>query len=224
MINGNTAKTSSEFYDYGGGIYNSAHLSIYNTSIIGNVADYGGGINNGGTVVLTQVTISGNSATIGGGLFNDDGNATLAHVTFSDNSAQIGGGISHFVGSKTITLKNVLLDRSASGGNCNLFKPIISAGFNLSSDGSCTSFTQAGDRQNVDPLLGPLADNGGPTLTHMLLPGSPAIDTGQCVKGLETDQRGLPRFQGPACDIGAVEVQPGGGPDESAVYQPAIIK
>ena len=70
-------------------------------------------------------------------------------------------------------------------------------------------------------MLGPLAHNGGPTLTHMLLSGSPAIDAGQCVTGLTTDQRGLPRLQGPACDIGAVERQPD-DTDRLTIYLPLI--
>lgn len=57
----------------------------------------------------------------------------------------------------------------------------------------------------TDLLLGPLADNGGPTLTHLPLEDSPAIDDGECVTGLTADQRGRPRPQGATCDIGAVE-------------------
>jgi len=72
-------------------------------------------------------------------------------------------------------------------------------------------------------MLGPLADNGGPTLTHMLLSGSPAIDAGQCINGVTTDQRGLPRFQGTACDIGAVERQPDDA-DGFFIYLPIIVK
>ncbi|MFO7678721.1 MAG: choice-of-anchor Q domain-containing protein [Chloroflexota bacterium] len=98
---------------------------------------------------------------------------------------------------------------------------ISSAGFNLSSDYSCP-FNQTGDQEGVDPRLGPLADNGGFTQTHMLLPDSPAIDAGQCMPDLTTDQRGLPRLQGGTCDIGAVERQP--GDSLSKVYLPFVIK
>jgi hypothetical protein len=65
------------------------------------------------------------------------------------------------------------------------------------------------DLLNVDPLLGPLQDNGGPTFTHALLPGSPAINAGDNTDAPEFDQRGLPRVTGPRIDIGAYEVQPG---------------
>jgi hypothetical protein len=65
-----------------------------------------------------------------------------------------------------------------------------------------------GNMVGVDPLLGPLADNGGPTQTHALLPGSPAIDRGRNDLGLATDQRGFGRVAGRAADMGAFEVQP----------------
>jgi hypothetical protein len=64
--------------------------------------------------------------------------------------------------------------------------PVASGGHNIDSDGS-RGLTAAGDMPNTDPLLGPLADNGGPTLTHALLPGSPAIDAGHAEACPETD-------------------------------------
>lgn len=100
---------------------------------------------------------------------------------------------------------------SGDGGNCfrspSSINPISSLGFNLSSDSTCSPYlNQGGDRNAVNPLLGPLADNGGATLTHLPQPGSPAIDGGQCAPGLVADQRGGERPAGGACDIGAVEV------------------
>ena len=91
---------------------------------------------------------------------------------------------------------------------------IHSGGHNISSGASCTEFIQPGDQQNTDPLLGLLADNGGPTPTLALLPGSPAIDAGSCPTRTR-DQRGLPRpVDDPgapnvtdACDVGAYEKQ-----------------
>jgi hypothetical protein len=82
-------------------------------------------------------------------------------------------------------------------------------GYNLDGDDSC-GFTRATDITNTDPLLGPLANNGGPTQTMALLPGSPAIDKGGTAANgcLATDQRGVTRPQGPACDIGAFEAVP----------------
>jgi len=78
------------------------------------------------------------------------------------------------------------------------------AGHNLSSDASC-AFTSSGSVNNTDPKLGPLAENGGPTLTMALLPGSPAIDAGNTSLAPATDQRGFPRPAGLAADIGAFE-------------------
>ena len=89
------------------------------------------------------------------------------------------------------------------GGDC--WGVITSLGYNLDSDGSC-GFTQATDLLAMDAQLGPLQDNGGPTLTHNLDPGSPAtnaVPAGDCA--IATDQRGEDRSQGDGCDIGAVE-------------------
>jgi len=100
-----------------------------------------------------------------------------------------------------------------SGGDCYSINSLNSQGYNLASDASC-HFNATGDLNSTDPKLGPLQDNGGATLTHALLPGSPAIDAGSC-PGETTDQRGYPRpvdFPGVAdtadgCDIGAFEFQ-----------------
>jgi hypothetical protein len=90
---------------------------------------------------------------------------------------------------------------------------LSSGGSNLDSDGSC-GFVESGDQNGSDPHLGPLAENGGWTQTHALLPGSPAIDAGGAVGCADRDQRGLARSQDgnsdgtAACDIGAFELQP----------------
>ncbi|MCS7222228.1 MAG: choice-of-anchor Q domain-containing protein [Anaerolineae bacterium] len=83
---------------------------------------------------------------------------------------------------------------------------MTSQGHNLSDDATCAAWlTASGDLNHTDPRLGPLQDNGGPTPTHALLPGSPAINAGTNVGCPPTDQRGVPRPQGPRCDIGAFE-------------------
>ncbi len=219
----------------GGGIrINSSSLSLTNVTLWENRANIiGGGISNyRGSVSFINGTVSNNVASAfgsGGGIYNYEGNMVLTHVTFSGNSAANGGGgVYHYdadILPNSFTLKNVLFNAGADGSNCYVppasLSGISSAGFNLSSDYSCP-FNQTGDRQGVDPRLGPLADNGGFTQTHMLLPDSPAIDAGQCMPGLTTDQRGLPRLQGGTCDIGAVERQPGDG--LSKVYLPFVIR
>lgn len=213
----------------GGGIENwLGFVNIDNTTVKDNTAVSGAGISIvQGTVVLKNSVLNSNSATRtgggififdsnftlsnstisnntaneeGGGIYMYSGNASLSYVTMSNNSSPAGGGIYQELA--TLTLKNVIINQGTTGANC--YGAITSNGFNLSSDGSC-GLNQGGDKNNVDPLLGPLADNGGPTLTHMLLSGSLAINAGQCISGVTTDQRGIPRLQGPACDIGAVE-------------------
>lgn len=217
----------------GGGIrIRSSSVSLIDVTLWENSANlFGGGISNYlGSVSFINGTVSNNVAAFdfGGGIENTEGNMALTHVTFSGNSAPTGGGVYHYdadILPNSFTLKNVLFNAGADGGNCYApsasLSGISSAGFNLSSDYTCP-FKQTGDREGVDPRLGPLADNGGFTQTHMLLPDSPAIDAGQCMPGLTTDQRGLPRLQGGACDIGAVEWQP--GDSLSKVYLPFVIK
>jgi hypothetical protein len=82
---------------------------------------------------------------------------------------------------------------------------LVSGGHNLVQDDSCNPV--ATDQSFTDALLGPLADNGGPTWTHALLPGSPAIDAADDAVCPATDQRGVLRPQGAACDIGSYELE-----------------
>ena len=94
--------------------------------------------------------------------------------------------------------------QATAGGNCvNSGGVLNSQGYNLESANTC-NFTSLTDLHDTDPVLGPLQANGGPTVTHALLAGSPAIDKGSAIC-LKTDQRGLARPQGIACDIGAYE-------------------
>jgi hypothetical protein len=96
---------------------------------------------------------------------------------------------------------------SSGNGNCTGSHPITSEGHNLEDTDTC-GLTGPGDLRNTDPKLGPLADNGGLTQTQALLPGSPAIDAGSTdCPPPATDQRGVSRPQGPACDIGAFELE-----------------
>lgn len=221
----------------GGGIRNSGTLMLTDVTISGNTAStFGGGIANAGTLILTNVTISTNTTgRDGGGLFNSfEASATLTNVTLSTNTAgsrgggvfnigtldltnttlstntaSFGGGLLNNGGS--VTLKNTIVANSPSGGNC-AGSGVTSLGHNLEDADTC-GFTSPGDLINTNPLLGPLADNGGPTLTHALLPGSPAIDAGSpdCPPP-DTDQRGFTRPEDgngdsiAVCDIGAYEL------------------
>jgi predicted outer membrane repeat protein len=181
----------------GGGLVNDGAVYLLNVTFSGNSAQGAGGLGNDGTATLTNVTFSGNrSDTDGGALDNSIGTATLTNVTFSGNSAG-GRGSSIYRFSGAVTLTNTIVATSSSSANCA--GGVTNNGFNLASDTSC------GVTYAPNILLGPLADNGGPTKTHMPQTGSPAIDHG--ANCMAFDQRGVARPQGPACDIGAVEVK-----------------
>lgn len=192
----------------GGALVNSGALmtvtnsTFFNNSASGN-SGTGGAIDNGGAVgsalTVTNSTFSGNRAGfLGGGIRNElDATLTVTNCTFTANEARPGGG-GAISNRGTGTLHNTIV-ASNPGGNCG--GAIIDAGGNFSyPDGSCPG-------PNVDPLLGPLADNGGPTLTHALQACSPAIDAAFDVDCPSTDQRGVSRPFGPHCDIGAYESQ-----------------
>jgi predicted outer membrane repeat protein len=170
----------------------------------------GGGLYNSATAMLENVTLSSNSSTTGGGINTTFGSGpiTLTNVTLSGNSAPTGGGIYNggaFVnGNVALSLKNTLLQKGSTGTNCSNFGG-VGGDHSLSDDGSC-GFS-AGDNV-TDLLLGPLANNGGPTLTHLPQPGSRAIDNGRDTGAPATDQRGIKRPQLAGIDVGAVEVVP----------------
>jgi len=198
----------------GGGILNAGALSITNSSIIANSSSNGegGGILNVGTLTLVNSTISSNTAYAGAGIANRQGFlTTLVNSTITDNSAtDHAGGIRNNNG--TVNLTNTILagNTAPTGPECT--GPLTSQGHNLIGNDTGCSFTPlTGDLvgttgDSIDPLLGPLQDNGGPTLTHALLFGSPAVDTADTGVAPETDQRGVARPQDSASDIGAYEL------------------
>jgi len=197
---------------YGGGLDVLAPgvVSVERVTFTNNHSDHGGGIGmSGGMLTLTNVTISGNSGGFGGGIWlSPSGSATITiqYVTLEGNTALTGGGM--WRGGGTINLKNSIVSHS-SPENCN--GAVTSLGYNLSSDNSCIAyFNQPSDWNNTNPYLGGLANNGGPTPTHMPFPPGKAIDGGQCIGGITTDQRGVTRPKGLACDIGAVEFSSSG--------------
>ena len=201
----------------GGGIYSSGALTVTNGTMSHNSASRGGGIfNSSSDLVLTlnNSTVSNNSASSdGGGIYSASGILTLTSSTVTNNSASQGGGIDTANGSpgngemaNTIVAGNT----ATIGADCVAGSFFASLGYNLiGRQFGCGLNPATGDLPNTDPLLGPLQDNGGPTFTHALLPGSPAIDhipAENC--DVATDQRGVARPQGAACDIGAYEVGP----------------
>jgi hypothetical protein len=191
---------SSNSAAYYAGMYNGGTATLTSVTLSGNSATYGGGgIFNYGTATLTNVTVSGNSALDGGGIYLYRGIATLTNVTLSGNSARSeGGGIDYRSGFGTVTLKNTLIAKGATGANC---VGLAGGSFNLSDDNSCGF---GAGRDNVNLLLGPLANNGGFTQTHLPQAGSAAIDNATGNGAPARDQRGYVRA-GAAPDVGAAE-------------------
>jgi hypothetical protein len=204
----------------GGGTFSGGMLTIANTTISGNTAVNGGGAYNsgGGTLAITNSTVSGNSASSGGGVFNI-GVFAITNSTLSANSAAgFGGGI---LNTQTLEIGNTVLKAGDSGANISNFGGrVTSFGYNLCSDDGGGFFTGPGDQINTDPMLGPLQDNGGPTFTHALLSGSPAIDAGDpnFTPPPYYDQRGPDfwRVRNGRIDIGSFEVQAGATPTPTA--------
>ncbi len=230
-ISGNTAEVAEDkfFTGSGGGIYNSySSLTVTNSTISGNTAgEDGGGINSYmGRVTVTNSTISGNTAgDDGGGIdsFRINGSAlTVNNSTISGNTAGDGGGISasiKYYGVNTVTGSIIAANSDAANSdNEDIGFSFASGGNNLIGNGDGTGgFTNGvngdlvGTATNpIDPLLGELQNNGGPTQTQALLAGSPAINAGSNPLGLEFDQRGpgFNRVVGAQTDIGAYEVVP----------------
>jgi hypothetical protein len=207
-ISGNSASRA------GGGIAGGYWgVTIVNSTISGNSAgDSGGGVAASFLTIMNS-TISGNSTVNSGGGIAAGGPimVTIANSTISGNSAGSGGGIYKYLG--YLEISNTILNAGASGENIfNNGGTVTSRGYNVCSDNGGGYLNGPGDQINTDPLLGPLQDNGGPTLTHAPLPGSPAIDAGDpnFTPPPYYDQRGpcYRRVYGRRIDVGSVEMQP----------------
>lgn len=219
-----------------GGVVVMTDSAVYSNSAIGSGAAYGAG---GGIATdspgksITNVTISGNSAIGGtrvghGGALLLNTGCTVSHCTIVNNtvSASVAGSTSGGIASARLTAP-ATLDHVLLGGNTpsnyglyfhdfTTALHLTSLGYNLSSDNSAAViFVASGDVNNTNPMISPtLANNGGTTPNHLLLPGSPCIDTGDEFSVLVTDQRGVARpFDGDGdltaiVDIGAIEYVP----------------
>ncbi|HEX2905234.1 MAG TPA: choice-of-anchor Q domain-containing protein, partial [Phototrophicaceae bacterium] len=186
--------------DNGGTISNSGTFTLTNSTIANSTGSHGGAIYNSyGTLTVINSTLSGNTARKeGGGILMDTGNLTLINTTITGSVATIRGAGLYITRGATTNMTNSIIANSQSGDCIQNGGTITLTEKNLIEDGSC------GATLSGDPLLDPLADNGGPTLTHALQYGSPALNavTENC---LATDQRGLTRPRGNGCDLGAFE-------------------
>lgn len=199
----------------------------------------GGGIYSSGVLTLTDSTIHGNRAGDGGGGVGDwtggsggscggldsTGPSTLRNSTISDNRPGSGGqnyegltgpdgDFGGICADSPATIGNTIIADSAPPSVHDCTGQVHSQGYNLVEAAGTCPFSATGDLTGTDPLLGPLADNGGDTFTQALLPDSPAVDQGRC-PAANADQRGQPRpVDVPAvanaddgCDAGAYEYQ-----------------
>ncbi len=224
-----TGTTSSAI---GGGIFNSGQLAIFESTIDNNTADRGSGIFSNNLVEIFGSTISNNTGRAGVGVINFGGLGIFNSTISKNNASNNSGGVRNSTGGTTVISNSTIVENGEQGifssatGNltiensivannsaddCSGVSNILSQGNNLDSDGSC-GFVQAGDISNTDPMIGPLEDNGGPTLTHALLSGSPAVDAGNNATCENDDQRGTVRPQdgddngAAVCDMGALEM------------------
>lgn len=206
----------------------TATVTINSSTLQSNEAMDGGGIYNEGqdgsaSINVTNSTFSSNN---GGAIENDSdyGGASVSVnlCTFSDNFPGPGtciynvGGDTNETGSATVVVGNSIFNGGQPGSNLyntsgDSASTFTSAGYNLCSDSGSGLLNAAGDQTNTDPMLGALQNNGGPTLTYALLPGSPAINAGNpaFAPPPDYDQRGpgYPRLVNGRLDIGAVEQQ-----------------
>ena len=241
----NNTSISSNRAEFGGGVYNLGtaslakssvsdnhsfsgagirnilgSLTIDESSVHSNVSEErGAGIYNDTALTIINSTVSGNDGGVeGAGIRNLNGTLLLINTTIAQNTSTVrGGGLANHEG--TVILLNTIMGGNATNGDC--FGTIVSQGHNLIEDPTgCDVVTGPTDLPNTDPLLGPLQCNGGPTLTHALLPGSPTIDAGDDAAAPDTDQRGVPRPQGvrraTSAPTSAVPTAQGGRPPSSA--------
>ena len=210
VIISNTTFSYNQTSGDGGGIFiSSGTLTLINSTLHHNeVTSAGGGIFAGATTLtIENSTLSHNQAGSGAAIFIffiPVGSTTLINNTIVSNTATITDEGSILVGNGLIAHNNLIAYNTFS--NCDIGGTILTATYNLDSDGSC-GFIGSGNISGANPALGPLADNGGDTWTHLPHTTSQvinAIPAAACI--VNSDQRGLSRPQGSGCDMGAVEV------------------
>jgi len=248
VVKDSETKSTPSQNPVGGGICNGCGngtgvLTLVDTIISGNESTRGGGIFTNHILTITHSTITANKAKSGGGLVNY-GNVSIINSTVSNNSVTHStsnimhlnnfltitnstiNGISsppytfniYAMSAATMTIVNTIVTNDPANYNCSAYTNTVrSLGHNLDNGNTC-HFSATGDLTNTNPLLGPLASNGGATPTHALLTGSPAIDAGDNTYCPQTDQRWFSRPFGSACDIGAFEFS------LLKIYLPFVLK
>jgi CSLREA domain-containing protein len=209
-VSGNTATNN------GGGVFNQASAgatTISNSTISGNSAVYNAGIGSGGTLIIINSTISGNTASYSGGGIGNSGPLTVISCTITGNSAP---GVASGIDSRSaMAVQDTIIAGNTGAQDFSQGGSLTDHGYNLIGNGGA-EWTGPRDILNPSGSLGlsALQNNGGPTRTIALLPGSPALDAGNNVlavdargNGLSTDQRGFARIVNGTVDIGAFEVQ-----------------
>jgi hypothetical protein len=224
-ITGNSVSGDGSHYARGGGVAALGAILIGYSLVSDNTADSGGGVfmfGAGDTLQVSDSTISGNHARgAAGGVYSKYRPVTVANSTITQNTAVFDFGAGLYLAAGADLQSNIIAGNTSNdglrtsdvGGNASA---AITGANNLVID---STLTLPVDTILADPMLGPLQDNGGRTWTHALLPGSPAIDHGNNVLGIDIDQRafddtvssrGYERVVGPSADIGAFEF---GAPD-----------
>jgi hypothetical protein len=225
MLTISVATITGNYAEYqGGGIYNvtypgyEATLTLSNSTVSANstgISEFnedehtyeGGGIFNAGTLSVTNSTLNGNTSQLGGSVSNH-GTVTISSTTITVNRVNgsyfvpyaSGGGIRNL---GTLNMRNSIVAFNDAPVARNLYGSLASSGYNLFGDPQGGSGFVSTDLLNVDPLLGPLQNNGGPTQTMALLPGSPALNAGDPAQLGTADQRGVVRTGG--VNIGAYQ-------------------
>lgn len=218
-VRSNTAHGVAQGSDGGALSHAQGNVAVTGSTVSGNVASSdnliwvgeGAGLHlSQGSVTVTNSTISGNSSDDTPGVYAGHGSVTLRYATVAGNTGSGAVGTA----SATLSLTGTIVSGNTEP-QCT--DPVISGGGNVDSGSSC-GLSGSSDRSSTDPMLDPLADNGGATQTRSLGNSSPAIDlAGDCSAYVTTDQRGEARPADgngdgtSACDAGAYEVPPGGG-------------
>jgi hypothetical protein len=232
ILTNSTVSGNEATYGSGGGIgnYDDGTVTLHNSIVSNNQAYGSGGIDNIGTLALTNSTVSGNNGVQASGGITNGGTVTLTNSTISGNATQYNGGGIWNYDDGTVTLRNSIVSGNSAADTGNELYcgsgTITADSYNLfghSGETSAQAFfgftpgakdiTATSDGTNPTALvaiLNPtLANNGGPTQTHALVAGSPAIDLDiTCSTGLSTDQRGFSRPIGIGCDAGSFELNP----------------